>query len=111
MVATKAGSKRQHARNIAAAVETLDAYKLDRGCADCGYNKCAFALHFDHIDPSTKTKELGWVDDRSKLKTVTKLANYIKHVETYCVVRCANCHAERTAREKHWFVRRSTIGE
>ena len=89
------------------AARTLDDYKVERGCQDCGYRACPAALHFDHSDPQTKRADLGWFGDRSRLTTALRLERFIAHVERYCVVRCANCHAERTTSERHWMVRRS----
>ena len=99
-------------RIIAEAAETLDRLKLSIGCTDCGYRKHPAALHFDHIDPATKRRELGWMDDRSQLVSRAKVERYIAHVLRYCEVRCANCHTERTMREKHHLARRgSTVTE
>ena len=67
----------------------LNRFKLAAGCADCGYNRHAVALDFDHIDPSTKrfnvahaslshSQEVIWVE-------VSK-----------CEVRCSNCHRLKT---------------
>ena len=91
-------------RNVA---RTLDRYKVEQGCRDCGYCACPAALHFDHTDPLTKRADLGWFGDRSKLTTSVRLARFIDHVERYCVLRCANCHAERTSTERHWLVSRA----
>lgn len=91
------------------AVRVLDAMKLAAGCADCGYRAHPAALHFDHRDPATKRRDLGWVDDRSKLTTRRRLTRYLEHVETYCDIRCANCHAVRTMTERHWQVRRGSM--
>lgn len=102
-------SKARYLDNIAHAVAVLDALKLGRGCADCGYRRSPAALHFDHVDPATKRADLGWYADRSKLHTPTRLQRYLDHVERYCVVRCANCHAERGAREQHWLIRRGVV--
>lgn len=69
--------------------EFLANYKLEHGCADCGYRKFAGALDFDHL-PGTK-----------KLANVTAL--YLASWERLlgeiakCEVVCANCHRERTA--------------
>lgn len=79
----------------------ITAYKLGAGCVDCGYNRCAYVLHFDHIDPSTKLAELGWVETK-KLTSDAKAQAFLKHVMKFCEVRCANCHGERTWREKHF---------
>ena len=98
MHATRVYQRRQ--RDNAQAV--LDALKVAVGCVDCGYNRHPHALQFDHIDPDTKRRELGWVKDRSSLVTPGMLKQYIEHVTRHCEVRCANCHAERTASEKHY---------
>lgn len=87
----------------------LDRYKVSHGCTDCGYDKSPMALHFDHIDPQTKRVDLGWCSDRSKLTTLARLDRFLAHVEQYCVLRCANCHAERTEAERHWLVRREPL--
>ncbi len=67
----------------------LDDIKLERGCVDCGYNRCSSALDFDHRNPSTKKftvcKKLAQVSDSTLLEEVAK-----------CDVRCANCHREKT---------------
>ena len=94
--------KRRIAQHLRDAARVLDLYKTSRGCADCGYRAHPAALHFDHIDPQTKLPELGWQESRSKLTTRPRFERYLQHVEAYCEVRCANCHAVRTMTEKHW---------
>lgn len=69
------------------------------GCVDCGYNESHWALDFDHINPDTKHSVPGWVGDRSKIKSHTKLALFLDHVSKCCEVRCANCHRIRTRRQ------------
>jgi len=93
-------SKARYAANVAHAVDVLNAFKTEHGCTDCGYRKSPAALHFDHIDPETKRAELGWFDDRSRLTTHARLLRYLDHIERFCLIRCANCHAERGARER-----------
>lgn len=70
----------------------LQAYKLELGCCDCGYDECARALHLDHRDPTTK-------DTRLKGKVNHAFSRLpwdaLKHEATLCDVRCANCHAEK----------------
>lgn len=88
--------------------QTLEALKLARGCIDCGYREHAAALQFDHRDPATKRKDLGWVEDRSRLVNATKLQRFLDHVQAYCDVRCANCHVVRTTRERHWLINHAT---
>jgi len=89
-------------RNLDIAVLTLNAYKLGVGCVDCGYRVHPSALQFDHRDPRTKHSVDGWVEDRSKLTTHSRLRRYLAHVDECCDVRCANCHSVRTITEKHW---------
>ena len=62
-------------------------YKMSKGCAVCGYNKHPAALHFDHIDPTTKECELG--------DNTVSMPRILKEIEK-CQVLCANCHAEKT---------------
>lgn len=105
---TRAARRAWENGHLATAASTLEAYKLERGCLDCGYCAHPAALHFDHRDPSTKRADLGWVNDRSKLFSPRRLSQFLTHVETYCDVRCANCHAVRTATEGHYTVGRPT---
>lgn len=92
----------QHIANVRNAAAVLDAVKTTAGCVDCGFNAWPEALHFDHLDPRTKRESLGWVADRSRLKSRAKLRKFLGHVQAHCVVRCANCHAHRTMQEQHW---------
>lgn len=93
-------------RHIRYAVQVLNELKTAAGCVDCGFNAWPEALHFDHVDPASKLRSLGWMPDRSKLTSRTRLRRYLDHVQRYCVVRCANCHAHRTVQEKHWLAGR-----
>ena len=65
--------------------ECLD-YKGNE-CSNCGYNKCAAALDFHHLDPNQKDFEIS----RVKNKTIT---NIVKQELDKCIVLCANCHRE-----------------
>lgn len=58
-------------------------------CVDCGYSKCISVLQFDHVDPTTKSKPIT---------ALLTLKNPIKALEEVkkCVLRCANCHWEKT---------------
>ncbi|WP_182252839.1 hypothetical protein [Microbacterium esteraromaticum] len=91
-------------RRVRHAADVLDAYKKAAGCADCGFNAWPEALQFDHEDPRTKLRALGWYDDRSKLKSRAKLQGFLRHVQLYCTVRCANCHAHRTKLAGHYYM-------
>jgi len=63
----------------------LDAYKLSKGCVDCGYKEHHAALHFDHVSGE---KEINVCNAKS-------IDQAKKEIEK-CEVRCANCHAVRT---------------
>lgn len=66
----------------------LDIYKMRKGCATCGYAKHPAALQFDHLDPTTKVRDVSNMI-RNKLKDL------IKEVRK-CRVLCANCHMIHT---------------
>ena len=65
----------------------IDAYKLERGCWVCGYNKSAAALHLHHEDPDTKTIS------RSSDFIQVSLDRFYEEAKK-CIVLCANCHME-----------------
>ncbi len=71
--------------------EKIDKIKLDRGCMDCGYEKHPAALQFDHVDPAKKSFKIA----ASLMKNWDDILNEISK----CVVRCANCHAEKTVED------------
>ena len=69
-------------------------YKKEKGCSVCGYNKCHQALEYDHIDRSKKT---------TKMSKAYKLSWERLHKEMEnCVILCANCHREKTIKEKDY---------
>jgi hypothetical protein len=54
-------------------------------CVCCGYDKCARALQFHHLDPSKKDFQIsGMSISLDRLKEETKK----------CILVCSNCHAE-----------------
>ncbi len=73
--------------------ERINAIKLERGCADCGYNAHPAALDFDHLPGAEKWRGV------SRLMTVRweKVAEEIAK----CEVVCANCHRIRTAERRN----------
>ena len=74
--------------------EYVFAYKLEKGCADCGYNQHSAALHFDHLPGTVKSDNVAHMLQRSGMKTLqNELAK--------CEVVCANCHAVRTWNRSH----------
>lgn len=56
-------------------------------CVVCGYSKHAVALHFHHLDPSTKSFGLG-------VRGITRSIARLRQEASKCVLLCANCHAE-----------------
>ncbi|MFE5699991.1 hypothetical protein [Rhodococcus koreensis] len=71
-------------------MEFVQAYKLERGCVDCGYKGHPAALEFDHLPEHEKkftiSQRIAANVDREVL-----LAEMAK-----CDVVCANCHRVRT---------------
>ena len=55
-------------------------------CQICGYNRCKRALHFHHVDDTTKTFSLSGNHALSWKKIEAELDK--------CVLVCSNCHAE-----------------
>lgn len=76
--------------------EWLNTLKMERGCIDCGFNSHPAALHFDHRDPSMKVMAISKMLSFSMEKILAEIEK--------CDVRCANCHAIRTATEQHYGV-------
>jgi hypothetical protein len=60
--------------------------KIESGCVRCGYNKHPAALHFHHVDTSTKTMNIS-------CNLHHDIKDLLKEIEK-CEVLCANCHAE-----------------
>jgi LSD1 subclass zinc finger protein len=69
----------------------LSAYKVERGCVDCGFNKHPAALQLDH--EGVKTNHI------SSIRTSRR--RLLEEIERgKCVVRCANCHAIKTVERR-----------
>lgn len=71
----------------------VDAIKLTRGCADCGYREHAEALDFDHLPGRGKVSHI------SKLVSNAGMDKILAEIEK-CDVVCANCHRVRTAERR-----------
>jgi transposase len=56
-------------------------------CALCGYDRCIAALHFHHVDPSSKRFHLS-------MQGVARSLASARAEMAKCVLLCANCHAE-----------------
>ena len=65
--------------------ELVSTIKLERGCARCGYNKCAGAMDFHHREGEDKLGNVGSMKDGLK--------RLLAEIEK-CDVLCANCHRE-----------------
>lgn len=83
--------------------ESVDLYKISRGCDMCGYNKHPSSLCFDHLpeyekSPVTKNGNNNtWIGGGmynlyKKLYTIDQLIDEIKK----CRLLCHNCHMETT---------------
>ena len=68
----------------------VQSIKMQRGCADCGYNHSGIALQFDHMDGFDKKNTV------SNLIRSDYSWNVILEEIDKCEVVCANCHAIRT---------------
>jgi len=88
MDARKAADKKRHSKQMR---KIIRRYKTMYGCVFCGYKKHPDAIHFDHIDPSTKKREISTMWGYSK--------EAIKEEMKKCRLLCANCHAEHTAKQ------------
>jgi hypothetical protein len=62
-------------------------------CADCGGAYPPYVMHFDHRDPTTKLFGIG---GSGGTRSIEKILEEIEK----CDVVCANCHAERTHRQR-----------
>jgi transposase len=56
-------------------------------CTACGYDRCVGALHFHHVDPSSKRFHLS-------MQGATRSLASARAEMAKCVLLCANCHAE-----------------
>ena len=66
-------------------LEFLRAFKVEHGCADCGYKEHHAALDFDHVK-----------DGKSINVCFAKSVEQAKSEIALCEVVCANCHRIRT---------------
>jgi len=68
--------------------QAIAAYKVSKGCIDCGYNDNAFALEFDHLPGLEKKRTVASMMYSSWDAIWAEIGK--------CEVVCANCHAIRT---------------
>lgn len=83
----KAKDAARHARRRAENRAWLQAYKVEKGCTDCGYSAHHAALEFDHIYDD-KVENVSSLAGRSRAAILAEIAK--------CEVVCANCHGIRT---------------
>ena len=69
-------------------------YLSSNPCIDCGESD-PIVLQFDHKDGEEKTANLANLQHQ----TIKKIQEEIDK----CEVRCANCHARRTAKQFGWY--------
>lgn len=81
--------QRQYCKKIKKYIQN---YKLSKGCAICGYDKCAAALDFHH---NGKDKTIG----TGQAFGSRSLENVKKEIEK-CDVLCSNCHRELHYKER-----------
>jgi hypothetical protein len=90
IVARYAAGRSQRQRQVLAYIQAV---KLERGCADCGYRDNPVALDFDHLPGSVKEyKMASMAAGAKKAKIDAEIAK--------CDVVCANCHRIRTANRR-----------
>lgn len=69
-------------------LEFLIAYKLEKGCIDCGYNKHHAGLQFDHLPEFAKYDNVASLTFRSRKVLLAEISK--------CEVVCGTCHAIRS---------------
>jgi transposase-like protein len=73
-------------------------------CILCGYSGTPAALHFHHVDPTTKSFGVGYTG-------VTRSLAAARAEAAKCVLLCARCHAEVEAGVKRLTFRPMTEGD
>jgi hypothetical protein len=88
MITCKTFWKPEHFDKIPSRNRTawLNKLKTKLGCSNCGYNKCAHALHFHHLNPENKKFNVSAIKNAQSWKVIEEICG--------CVVLCANCHIE-----------------
>jgi len=77
--------RKRYQRNV----EIVRKLKVERGCADCGYNAHHAGLEFDHREPGRKDRE-------TVAALMGKGINRIMAEIDKCDVVCGTCHNVRT---------------
>ena len=87
-------AKINHSKRIKIS-QFIHEFLLHNPCIDCGVAEPE-VLHFDHIHGQKKMEISKMRNGRYSLQAVVDEINK-------CVVRCANCHARKTAAEQGWY--------
>lgn len=98
----KARGRFYRQRTIKRYREIVYRYKMSP-CKDCCKQYNPWVMQFDHRDPSQKKYEISWMESYG-------LKKLMRDIEK-CDLVCANCHAERTYKNKHYIQRSSTLVE
>ena len=77
----KKSVRENHSKNI----KIIHEEKLKQGCACCGYKESAYALDFDHLDPSSKVEGVSRMSSRN-IKTIKEEIKEEPQVETEYVI-------------------------
>jgi hypothetical protein len=72
----------------------FDYYKT-HGCIDCGETD-PIVLEFDHVTGDNVSNIAFMVHSNTSISTL------VEEIEK-CVVRCANCHRRKTAKDQNWY--------
>ena len=74
--------------------EFIKTHKMELGCSVCGYNKIPEALEYDHVDRKKKNFKISKAHFYSWDMIHKELEN--------CIILCANCHREKTTKQKDY---------
>ncbi len=91
-IAYRQSSKASHARCALENHRFIYQYLKVHPCVDCG-NPDPLVLQFDHIVLTDKRDCVTGLSQRSRVCIEAEIAK--------CAVRCANCHAKKTAQERN----------
>lgn len=72
----------------------LNEYKVEKGCADCGYNAHPAGLEVDHLIP--RNGKTGNLMSKLAVRGIKQLQEEL----VYCEVVCGTCHNIRTWQRK-----------
>ncbi len=96
----KAASKRHYQANKQRYLERNTRYRAEihnfvkeikekKPCKDCDVKYPYYVMDFDHLDESTKVKDINFLSSTGRIGT-------LKQEIVKCEVVCANCHRVRT---------------